>query len=74
MKGEFPDPKEYELIILSGGENVLSGEKWIENVIEFIKITRADASKTKVGYSVVHSFLCNFLESERGSNTKTGQA
>jgi glucosinolate gamma-glutamyl hydrolase len=48
IKGELPDAKEYELVILSGGENVLSGEAWIEGVIGFVKKTRTDAPETKL--------------------------
>ena len=47
IKGAFPDPKQYDLIIFTGGENVLSGEAWVGDVIEFVKKARADAPKTK---------------------------
>jgi hypothetical protein len=48
IKGEFPDPEQYDLIIFTGGENVLSGETWVRDVIDFVKTARADAPKTKV--------------------------
>lgn len=48
IKGEFPDPTQYELIILSGGENVLSGEKWIEEVIGFVRRVKREGRGTKV--------------------------
>jgi len=59
IKGLFPDPREYDLIILSGGENVLSGEAWIENVIGFVKDVRAEAMGTKLlGICWGHQAIC----------------
>jgi GMP synthase-like glutamine amidotransferase len=49
IQGEFPDPSKYELVILSGGENVLSGEKWIEKVVKFAKdlVEKQEAGNTQ---------------------------
>lgn len=62
IKGEFPDPKEYELVILTGGENVLSGEPWIEKVVDFVKDVVGEGKgkeKTKLlGSCWGHQAIC----------------
>jgi GMP synthase-like glutamine amidotransferase len=59
IKREFPDAKKYELVILSGGENVLSGEAWIEDVITFVKKALVEAPRTKLfGSCWGHQAIC----------------
>lgn len=48
IAGRFPDPSACDVVIQSGGENVFSKETWIENVIKFVRKTRAIIPKTKV--------------------------
>ena len=48
IKRKFPDAKKYELVILSGGENLLSGEAWINDVITLVKKARVEAPRTKL--------------------------
>lgn len=59
IKGEYPDPRQYELIVLSGGENVLSGEAWVDGVLSFVKTARAQAPATKLlGICWGHQAIC----------------
>lgn len=47
VQGRFPDPQQYDLVILSGGDNVLSGEPWIEKVIAFVEDVAGGKEKEK---------------------------
>lgn len=49
IKGGFPDPKEYELVVLSGRENILGGESWIGGIMGFVRVVREEAPQMKVG-------------------------
>jgi len=48
-KQEYPDPSEYDLLILSGGKaDASASDPWILKQLEFIKTTVRDTPQTKI--------------------------
>ncbi|PYI11011.1 copper/iron-regulated glutamine amidotransferase [Aspergillus sclerotiicarbonarius CBS 121057] len=49
FQNSFPDPQEYDLIVLSGGKaDASSSEPWVLGVLEFLRNTAQVSPKTKI--------------------------
>ncbi|KAE8403632.1 copper/iron-regulated glutamine amidotransferase [Aspergillus pseudonomiae] len=49
FQGSFPNPQEYDLIVLSGGKaDASSSEPWVLGVLEFLRKTARESPKTKI--------------------------
>ncbi|GKZ23637.1 hypothetical protein AbraIFM66951_009915 [Aspergillus brasiliensis] len=48
-EGKFPNPEEYDLIVLSGGKaDASSSEPWVLGVLDFLQRTARESPKTKI--------------------------
>ncbi|GFN10684.1 hypothetical protein ABZX51_005422 [Aspergillus tubingensis] len=49
FEGNFPNPQEYDLIVLSGGKaDASSSEPWVLGVLDFLRRTARESPKTKI--------------------------
>lgn len=63
VRGEYPDPKDYDLIILSGGKgNSLAPEPWILRQMDFVRDTVENFPKKKIlGICFGHQVIAQAL-------------